>query len=300
MGKNALQRELVDLRQIASRCVEALEAVAREQRQTLALTTRVEALVVDGDVIRLEQVLSNLVTNALKYTAEGGRIDVVLQRVEGAAIIRVRDSGVGIEPEMLSTVFELFTQADHSLAHARGGLGLGLPVVKHLVELHGGAVTARSDGLGKGSEFTVRLPLAAASPLVAAVHERGPQALRGIRIVVVEDNPDLRSSLADMLRLEGHQVEEAAHGIEGANLIVARSPAVALVDIGLPGWNGFQVARFVRGRVGATVKLIALTGYGQPQDRQRALSAGFDAHLVKPITPQDLFCILAEQAERSA
>jgi signal transduction histidine kinase len=298
MGKIVLRPERVDLRDIAGRCVDEFGPLAREQGQTLTLTSSSERLPVQGDLVRLEQVLSNLVTNALKYTPEGGRIEVILEPAAGdaAAVLRVRDSGMGIEPEMLGRVFELFTQADRSLARARGGLGLGLPVVKHLVELHGGTVMATSAGLGQGSEFVVRLPLAAPAPHSAVAGSALPPRERPLRIVLVEDNADARDAMIEMLRLEGHHVDAAANGIEGAQLIVAKRPEVALVDLGLPGWDGLEVARYVREGVGAAVKLVALTGYGQPQDRLRVSSAGFDAHLVKPICAEDLFRAIANVA----
>jgi CheY-like chemotaxis protein len=201
---------------------------------------------------------------------------------------------------MLSHIFELFMQVPQPLARTQGGFGIGLSMVRSLVEMHGGTVTATSPGVGRGSEFVVRLPLAGASGDATELPaETAPVAARGI--VLVEDNDDSRLMLGELLRLSGHDVREAADGVQGVELILRHRPDIALVDIGLPGLDGYQVAEKVRAEpIANSIVLVALTGYGQPEDRRRALAAGFDAHLVKPVKPQDLARVLGDIDATSA
>jgi CheY-like chemotaxis protein len=239
-----------------------------------------------GDRVRLEQIVNNLLTNALKYTPAGGRVTVSLEPCpeDGEAELRVVDTGVGIDPAALRSIFEPFTQAERTLDRAQGGMGLGLSVVRTLVRLHGGSVTATSAGLGHGTTFTVRLPLAPR----AAPEAEEPEPLErretpARRIVIVEDSADNRETLQDLLENLGHEVHVAVDGLEGVERTLALRPEVALVDIGLPLIDGFEVARRVRAAIGSETFLLALTGYGQPEDRARAAAAGFDAHLTKPV-----------------
>jgi CheY-like chemotaxis protein/two-component sensor histidine kinase len=292
-GKVALHRQPVDLREVAARALGALDEAGRTTAHVLSLTG--ESAVVEGDPTRLEQVLRNLLDNALKYTPAGGRIELSVAREGEAAVLRVRDSGIGIAAELLPRVFELFVQADQSVDRHQGGLGLGLTLVRRLVELHGGAVLAASPGPGQGSEFVVRLPrLSDAQPRLEAprVEVRSP---RPRRIVLVEDQEDARDALRLWLEGWGHQVNDAADGKRGLDLIVTTRPDLAVIDVGLPGLDGYEVARAVRAEPGGeAVHLVALTGYGQPEDRRRAREAGFSAFLVKPVDPEALLRVLGE------
>ena len=319
-GKIALQRERVDLNEVARQCVRNCEALVAAQRHELTFAPSPQPVAVDGDPVRLEQILNNLLTNAIKYTPAGGRILLSIARETGGAdageevVARVRDSGMGIEPDMLERVFDTFTQADRSLDRAQGGVGMGLTLVRRLVQMHGGAVTASSAGLGRGSEFEVRLPLAApasadagsngtvSAPAPAEGSDPGsrrhgggansPPAPR--HILIVEDGPDARAALGRLLELWGHHVELAEDGTRGVERALASRPEVALIDIGLPGLNGYEVARRVRQVLGNRIRLIALTGYGQPDDHERTREAGFDQHLVKPVNPKLLSRLLAD------
>ena len=300
MGKINLERQWVDLNDLACRCIQALTPLAQAQRHRLEVSTTPTALIVEGDQVRLEQILSNLVTNAIKYTPPEGTIRVVAEGAEGSAVIRVIDSGVGISGEMLPRVFELFTQVEQSLDRSRGGLGLGLSLVKSLVERHGGTIEAHSEGLGRGSEFVVRLPLAAVYAPIA--DEREPEApvdVPRLRVALIEDNDDARETMAAILELYSHEVLPAADGAEGLRLILTERPDIALVDIGLPKLDGYEVARQVRAAAdGYVPHLVALTGYGQPEDRKRALDAGFDNHLVKPVRAPDLLRLISQRRLR--
>ena len=301
LGKITLQRQPSDLREVVERCLDESAAAGRARKQELRLVGETGPVVVDGDPVRLEQVISNLLHNAVKYTPAGGRIEVELA-VEGApegngapggfAIVRVRDTGIGIPADMLPRIFEPFTQLESSLARAQGGLGLGLPLVRSLVELHGGSIDAASAGPDGGSEFTVRLPLGDRAAWAAARSgpaARGAAHLDGLSILVVEDNLDGRESLRDLLEIWGHHVEVAASGSEGLARALATRPQVALLDIGLPELDGNELARRIRAALGRDgMRLIAMTGYGQPEDRRRSLDAGFDDYLVKPVDPGQL------------
>jgi PAS domain S-box-containing protein len=246
---------------------------------------------ISADPTRLEQVLTNLLANAVKYTPAGGEITVTVRRQGDQAILTVRDTGVGIRPELLPRVFDLFVQGDRSLERSAGGLGIGLTLVRQLVELHGGTVEAASAGPGRGSTFTVRLPILAAPPESRdAARPAVPGPAR--RVLVVEDNDDAREMLRNLLHLFGHEVHEACDGAAGIELARRLRPDAALIDIGLPGIDGYEVARRIRGDVPAA-RLVALTGYGQPEDRERALAAGFDVHLVKPVDPEQLERLLS-------
>ena len=283
-GKVSLRREMVDLREVARRCVEAQSLKAGQRKQELMLAAAGKPVWVEGDAARLEQIVDNLVTNATKYTPPGGNIFVEVRRQGHEAVLRVQDDGAGIDPTLLPRLFDLFTQGDQSLDHAHGGLGLGLPVVRHLVELHGGRVEAHSAGPGQGSEFVVHLPLFwEGAPAVAPTPAPTP-APRHHHLLIVEDNADARQSLQELLQMNGHRVEVAEDGQQGIEIALANHPDTAFVDIGLPLVDGYEVARRLRAHFGATgIRLIALTGYGQPEDRAQALRAGFDVHLVKPV-----------------
>ncbi|HEV8310403.1 MAG TPA: ATP-binding protein [Methylomirabilota bacterium] len=298
-GKITLQLGPVNLGELAERCLENLRVAGAGDRHDLTLDAK--ATPITGDAGRLEQVVGNLLDNALKYTPPGGRI-VVAVRPEGShALLRVEDTGIGIASEVLSHVFDVFAQGPQSSNRPRGGLGLGLTLVRRLVELHGGAVQIESPGRGGGTRVTIRLPLAepatsAAAPSVA----EPPAATLGRRILLVEDHQDAREALRWLLEAEGHEVTMAADGHSAVELALATRPDVVLVDIGLPGLDGYEVARRLRAAAnGRDLRLIALTGYGQPADRTRAREAGFDAHLVKPVDADQLARLLTGAAARS-
>jgi CheY-like chemotaxis protein len=260
--------------------------------------------------MRLEQVFTNLLDNASKYSNSGDVIDFSLaagRAASGAAEahITVRDRGIGIEHGTLATIFELFSQADVPLARSRGGLGIGLTLVRTLVELHGGKVYARSNGRGKGSEFEVTLPLLAEATRAASSGEHFTQpegtAKRCRRVLIVEDNQDAQDALRCLLELWGHEVTVADDGAAGIESALSRRPEVALVDLGLPTVDGYEVARRIRGTLGnSSPLLVALSGYGAPEQRAQALAAGFDLHLVKPVDPDRLATLLEEYPGESS
>ena len=303
LGKITLKTQAVDLQEVVERCLRELGTAAQAERQRLTLEAATEPVEVDGDPVRLEQIVSNLLHNAIKYTPPGGRISLSVGEMGGEAVIRVSDSGVGIPADMLPRIFDLFTQVESSIPRSQGGLGLGLPLVQSLVELHGGRVSAASPGPGGGSEFTVRLPLRPAGaetglstqPARAA---RGSSSGQGLRVLVIEDNQDGRESLRDLLEIWGYRVDLAEDGPSGVERALSTPPDVALIDIGLPGLDGNEVARRIRSTLnGHTPCLIAMTGYGQPEDRRRSREAGIHHHFVKPVEPLVLRSLLAGAAQ---
>lgn len=298
-GKIVIAREALNLADVVQRTLATLAAAARTTHH--AVTVDLEPCWVAGDETRLEQVAMNLLTNAVRYTPAGGSITVALHANDGEAVLAVADSGVGIAPAMLTRVFELFVQGDSGIERVRGGLGIGLTLVKRLVELHGGTVEAASAGRGHGSTFTVRLPRIDAPP------ERSPRSAtaagetKAARILLLEDNADAREMLRTSLEMAGHDVFECEDGTTGLAALRSLRPDVAIVDIGLPGLSGYEVARQARaGAADAALTLIALTGYGQPSDRERAIEAGFDAHVVKPVDLDDLLKTIESARQRVA
>jgi PAS domain S-box-containing protein len=291
-GKIELRPRPLELGELAHRCVEALAQAGRTAAHHVVVAGA--RVTVDGDPARLEQVITNLLDNALKYTPPGGEVRLTTEHVDGEAILRVRDTGRGIPAELLARVFDLFVQEPQALDRARGGLGLGLTLVKRLVQLHGGSVSVASAGRGLGSEFTVRLP--AASELAAQgerISAPATVAIRPRRVLIVEDAADARESLRLLLELGGHEVETAEDARRGLEKIETFRPDVALVDIGLPGLDGYEMARMVRQHPhGSTLRLIAVTGYGQAEDQHRTLAAGFDVHVTKPVDPVRLEALL--------
>jgi CheY-like chemotaxis protein len=278
---------------LTSRLVDEAARLAHERDLQITASLPPGPVMVRGDAVRLEQVVSNLLSNALKYTPSGGRVDVTVAG-GSEATITVADTGVGIADDAIGGIFEPFTQVDRTLDRAQGGMGLGLSLVHALARLHGGDVTARSEGLGRGSTFTVRLPaMAPDAAEVVPQAELPPRAAPARRVLIVEDGADHRESLAELLRLFGHRVDTAMDGEQGIELALALHPEVALVDIGLPRADGYEVARQIRAALGATVSLVAVTGYGQPDDRARSLAAGFDAHLTKPVALRTVHRLLA-------
>ena len=298
-GEIELQCEDLDLTELVRGTVEGYREGLTAAGIELALDLPAEALRVRGDRLRLSQAISNLVDNAIKFTSPGGHIGVKATRgADGRrAEVTVRDDGAGIPPEELPHVFEVFAQGDHSLDRSQGGLGIGLTVVKGLIEMHGGEVSARSQGPGKGSEFSLLLPLDPTSRTEAEVEAR-PEKSAHRKILLVEDNPDAAATMRDFLELSGHEVETAASGMDGVQAARAFHPEVVLCDLGLPGMNGFEVAAELRRDPSTrSAKLIAVTGYGREEDRRRSKEAGFDLHLTKPVDPDQLKAVLQEQPE---
>ena len=283
-GKIELHMQPVELRALIERCLDALVQAGRTQRHIIMVNG--DALHVEGDVTRLEQIVNNLLDNALKYTPALGSVVVETAVEEGQAVLRVRDTGDGIAAELLNRVFDLFVQESQALDRSRGGLGIGLALVKRLVDLHGGTVSAWSAGPGQGSEFTVRLPVkeqpVGATGAASGAAAPAPPPRR--RVLVVEDSADARQSLQMLLELAGHVVETSEDGPSGLAKLDAFRPEVALIDLGLPGFDGYTLARMARDNPETrSIRLVAVTGYGQTEDRQRALAAGFDLHVTKPV-----------------
>jgi signal transduction histidine kinase len=295
LGKVQLKMRDLDLNGAIVAATETCHAMITSRRQTLELRLPREACYIRADPVRLEQVICNLVTNAAKFTPEGGTIIVEGGCDSGHASVTVRDSGIGIDPQMLGSVFDLFTQDANTLDRSQGGLGIGLTIVKRLVELHGGTICVASEGRNRGAQFTVTFPrqVATAADRKAAASETAPGSTK--RVLVIEDNPDIRESLGLLLNLWGHGVDYAESGPDGLERADAIRPDVALIDIGLPGLSGYEVARHIRRLDGAwarEVRLIALTGYGRDTDREEAAASGFDSHLVKPVDPDVLEALL--------
>lgn len=296
-GVITLNKQPVDLVQVVDHAIEETRFLFDARNHELVVALPVEQVIVHGDATRLEQVMTNLLGNSIKFTAPGGRISITLERVDETAVLSVADTGIGIAPELLPAIFELFVQAERSVDRSQGGLGLGLTLVRRLVELHGGSVAADSSGLQQGSTFSVRLPLMsrefAHSP-VAKPDLPEYTAVASRRILVVDDSPDTAESLALLLRLQKHTVEIAHDGAAAVAITQAFKPEVVLLDIGLPDLDGYQVARRLRElREGPALLLIAVSGYGRAEDLQHSNDAGFDHHLVKPIDVHQLNALIA-------
>jgi len=319
-GKIRLFPEPVELAEVVRRAVEAVKPLTDRQKHTISVSTPPEPIVLRADAARLEQILVNLLNNAAKYTDDGGLIQLTAGLDGDEAVIRVRDNGIGIEGAMLPRVFDMFSQVDDSLARSQGGLGIGLTLVRTLAELHGGRVAAASEGLGKGSEFSVHLPIGMGAEGTevdegegegegdgagtdAAVGQRpgpseevaSPPPGRARRVLIVEDQTDGAEMLATLLGYWGHRVEVVPDGVRALETVEANPPEVILMDLGLPRMDGYEVARRIRARHGdGSPVLIALTGYGQEEARRRSSEAGFDLHLVKPVNPDELSRLLAD------
>ncbi|MBC8113464.1 MAG: response regulator [Candidatus Saccharimonas sp.] len=297
-GKIALRQELVDLTDLVDDAVAAVRPHITARQQDFSVEIADAPFYVLGDATRLEQVQVNLLTNASRYSASNEQIRLRLTREGDQAVLSVRDTGLGIAPEMLDRIFDLFVQSDETFDRSAGGLGVGLTLVRSLVEMHGGQVTAHSAGLGFGSEFVVRLPLVSAPKAAPPQKQPIPSGQPRHRILLVEDNVDSREMLKDLLELDGHEVQTAEDGIEGTSIVETGWPDLVLMDIGLPGLSGYDTARLIRANGHRDLHLVALTGYGQPADRQSALEAGFDDHLVKPFNPADLTRILSRKQNK--
>jgi PAS domain S-box-containing protein len=302
-GKIELRKERVELAPIVEQAVEAVRAQYKSMNHELTVSLPPQPLPLDADPARLTQVVANLLNNACKFTDRGGRVSLHVEEENGLVAIRVRDSGIGIAAEHLPRLFDMFTQVDTSLERSRDGLGIGLTLVKTLVEMHGGTVAVRSEGVGHGSEFTVRLPIATL-PAVATSRPVAQEPVSSIprRILIVDDNEDGAESLAMLLELAGHETHQAHDGVSAIEAADRIRPDVVLLDIGLPGLNGYEVCRRIRSEPwGKDLVLVALTGWGQDEDRQQSRNAGFDEHMVKPVDHDVLQSFLASlPAARSA
>lgn len=295
-GKLELRRAPAALADIVEAALEPARPLLEERRQELRTELPAAPVWLDADRLRLAQVLSNLLTNASKYTPEGGRVTLAAHLEDGAAVIEVRDNGAGIPPESLDRIFEMFTQVRTPDGGRAGGLGIGLALSRGLVELHGGRLTAHSAGLGQGSTFTVRLPVAQPAHPPVAQREDARAAPARRRVLVADDNRDAAQSLADLLRMEGHEVALAFDGAEALDVFRDFRPDAALLDIGMPRLTGNEVAQAIRAQPGgAEVLLVAITGWGQERDREAARGAGFDVHFTKPVDPLQVLGLLARQ-----
>jgi PAS domain S-box-containing protein len=299
-GTVELQRELLDLGAVLRTAVETAAPALQASRTSVDLSVPPEGVWVDGDALRLGQVFTNLLDNAAKYADAGGRVVVVIAREAGEAVVRVRDGGIGIAADMLKRIFDLFTQVDRAPGRTQAGLGIGLALVKSLVELHGGRVEARSEGPGCGSEFEVRLPLAhapraARSRFTASADTGAARPLAGHRVLVVDDNRDAADTMVQLLMHLAAEARAAYSGIQALDALPALRPSVVFLDLGMPGMDGYEVARLIRGDPAhASVRLVALTGWGQEHDVRRTREAGFEQHLVKPADPDALLSVLLD------
>ena len=295
-GRLEIRRERSDLGEILRCAVDTIQAAIQERGQGLHVSLPAEPVWMNADVVRMTQVFLNLLDNASKFTPEGGSIWITAERAGDHAIVRLKDTGAGITPEELPQLFQMFYQIRRSTAGTQGGLGIGLALVRLLVELHGGTVEAMSEGYDRGSEFVVRLPALAdaAAPGWKDVAEPGEQAVVARRVLVVDDNVDSAESLAMLLRLGGHEIETAYDGIQAVESAERFKPDLILLDIGLPRLDGYDAAVRIRERTnGRGVVLVAVTGWGQDEDRRRTREAGFDAHLTKPVDMAALSRLLA-------
>ena len=296
-GKVTLARVPLELATVVAKAVEAIGPLLEQRHHRLELSVPLRGLLVEGDEVRLTQVVNNLLTNAARYTPPGGRIEVIAERDGVEAVLRVRDNGVGIDPQLLPEVFDMFVQGARGADRSQGGLGLGLSLVRTFTELHGGTVSAASAGPGQGSEFTVRLPVAEIPDESAVGVDRSPALpiarRNGKRVLVVDDNQDAAELIMAVLEGAGHQVQVAHDPIKALSVAVGFQPQIAILDVGLPVMDGYALGRELRARQQEPAPiLVALTGYGQEQDRRRSTDAGFSAHLVKPVSATMLVHLL--------
>ena len=300
-GKIVLKQQVIDLADVLRQSFETVTAPAARHNISIEVRYANEPLPVYADPLRAAQILTNVIGNAIKYTPANGHVIVALERDGDQAVVRVADDGVGIAPNRIATIFELFAQAENAIGRAQGGMGIGLALARNLLALHDGTISAESDGLGKGSEFVVRLPIfhgarePVAPPPAVMSNDGHPR-----RIVVVEDNQDVRDLLRLKLHRLGHEVHAVGDGHAGVQTIVEHKPDLALVDIGLPGLDGYEVAARVRESMGKDVVLVAVSGFGQPEDKRKAIDAGFDEHITKPADVTDIENLLSRLPSRRA
>jgi CheY-like chemotaxis protein len=291
----------MEIATLMTKAIEMASPLLEQRAHLLQIAVPQRGLAVDADPVRLPQVIANLLMNAAKYTERGGRIELSARREGAEVLVECSDNGIGIAPELLTTMFEPFVQGSRSLDRAEGGMGLGLALVRSLTQLHGGTVWAQSDGPGKGSTFTVRLPALAEARAVEEKPAPGPKRGNPVptgsteRVLIVDDNADCALGFAEVIRLLGHEVEVAFDGPRALLLAARFKPTIALVDIGLPVMDGYEVARRLRAKAGADpLRLVAVTGYGEDANRAMSLEAGFDLHTVKPVELEGLRSLLSE------
>lgn len=294
-GKISLRLEVIDLAEVCKESMETVEPLISARRHQLSTFFPAQPLWVQIDRVRILQVIENLLTNAIKYTDTEGKIELRLSQESGQAVVRVKDNGRGMSGDFIASIFDMFVQSDDTLDRSEGGMGVGLTLVRALVEMHQGGIEAKSEGPGRGSEFVVRLPVASAPPREAKSRDPARPAQGPQRLVLVEDDDDAREMMALLLRRQGYDLLASAdNGLDGLQAIQELRPDVAIVDIGLPRLDGYQLARRVRAALGNTVYLIALTGYGRQEDHESVIDSGFDRHLVKPINIQELTKAMCE------
>ena len=296
-GKITLQKAPIDVAQVVSAAVETSRPLIEARHHKLTISLPESPLLVEADSARMSQVISNLLDNAAKYTDDGGRIDLIAELVNGEMRLRVRDNGIGVAPEKLPHVFEMFAQVESATKRSQGGLGIGLTLARRLVEMHGGKIEAYSDGLGKGSEFVVRLPALTAplaEPTQKTTEDLSTRAKNAsLRVLIVDDNVDSAESLASLLQLDGHEIRIAHDGLAALEEARAFQPNIVFLDLNLPGMNGYGVARRLRLEPELRgMTLVAMTGYGQKEDRRRTQEAGFDHHFVKPVDPEMIYKLM--------
>jgi signal transduction histidine kinase/ActR/RegA family two-component response regulator len=300
-GRLQLQLERVSLADVVERSVEIVSALVAQRQHSLRVTLPSQALEVHADAARVQQIIVNLLNNAAKYTDDGGHIDLYVSREGELAVLRVRDTGIGIEPELMPRLFQPFTQSPSSIGRSRGGLGIGLSLVRRLVELHGGTIEARSE-VGAGSEFIVKLPVCDSATAPDERMQPAPSAhspARSLRVLVVDDDVDAARSLAMLLEGDGHIVALAHDGMPALSIAAQFQPHIALVDIGLPQLDGYELARQLRANPQLQdVQLVAITGYGHSEDSLRSYQAGYDEHLVKPVKFTALEALMSRAAQR--
>jgi signal transduction histidine kinase/ActR/RegA family two-component response regulator len=295
-GRIELRTKQVNLTNVLEQAIQECESDLKAREHQLTVTPPAEPLYLEADPTRLVQVVVNLLNNAAKFTDRGGQIWLTAKREDNGAVITVRDNGIGIPPEMLSCVFDMFVQVDGPRRRTEAGLGIGLTLVHRLVQLHGGTITCDSAGVGQGTEFTIRLPATARLRPAAEDACQKPQVVKPCHILIVEDHGATLDSLARLLKIGGHRIEVAENGAQGIERALESQPQVALIDIGLPDMDGYEVARKLRAALGDRIFLVALTGYGQAEDLRKALEAGFDAHLIKPTDFNELARLLDRAA----
>ncbi len=301
-GKLEIRKAPIEVSTIIESAIEAVQPWLNRKGHAFSVNVPDRDVIIEADAVRLAQVLANLLTNAAKYTEPQGRIELSMQCRDGMVEFRVRDNGIGIPPENQAEIFKMFAQLSPAIERSEGGLGIGLALAKGLVDLHGGSIGVISEGPGRGSEFTVRIPIAQAA--AQSANSAGDGANEGVAgkrdLIVADDNPDALHSLAMLLEMEGHSVRVAPDGMAALHLAQQKIPDLMLLDIGMPGLNGYEVAGKVRElKGGEAILLIALTGWGQPADRTRALEAGFDHHLTKPVDYQQLAGLLAQNSNQT-
>ncbi|MBV9696359.1 MAG: response regulator, partial [Gammaproteobacteria bacterium] len=300
-GKLRLRRQSCSLRSVVDAAVETSRPLLQKKEQQLTVRIPEDVPALNADPLRLAQVLSNLLSNAVKYTAPHGHIELSGAVQAGKLVLSVKDDGIGIAPDRLGELFTMFAQIPSAQRWSEGGLGIGLALAKGLMELHGGTIQAASAGPGQGSEFTVRLPLKAATPVrPSAPRPAVAPVARLRRVLIADDNQDAAESLAMLLTLDGFEVRTAYNGEDALALARGFRPEVALLDIGMPILDGYATAQAMRRQEGDAVRLIALTGWGQEEDKRRAFAAGFSAHLTKPVDPERLRDLLAEASQHAA